>query len=69
MSSCLYECICDKFNLLFSLCQSLATVQSLGENATTPVSVPSTVSNQSPQQLRTDKPGLSVAAQVESYGS
>lgn len=41
-----------------SLCQSSATVQSLGEKATTPVSLPSS-----------DKPGPSVAAPVELHGS
>lgn len=50
------------------LCQSSVTVQSLSENATTPVSLPSSVLNRTPTQPRTDKPGLSVAAQVETYG-
>ncbi len=50
------------------LCQSSVTVQSLSENATTPVSLPSSVLNQTPPRPRTDKPGLSVAAQMEPCG-
>lgn len=50
------------------LCQSSVTVQSLSENATTPVSLPSSVLNQTPPRPRSDKPGLRVAAQMESYG-
>ncbi|XP_045912769.1 receptor-type guanylate cyclase gcy-19 isoform X3 [Micropterus dolomieu] len=52
-----------------SVGNSSVTVQSLSENATTPVSLPSSVLNQTPPRPRTDKPGLSVAAQVEPYGS
>ncbi|CAJ1055226.1 receptor-type guanylate cyclase daf-11-like isoform X1 [Xyrichtys novacula] len=48
-----------------SVGNSSVTVQSLGENATTPVSIPSSVSNQTPPQPRTDKPELSVSAQME----
>eukprot|EP00064_Thunnus_orientalis_P020568 superscaffoldBa00005719_g20706 len=48
---------------------SSVTVQSLSENATTPVSLPSSVLNQTPLQPQPDKPGLSVAAQMEPYGS
>lgn len=48
------------------LCQSSVTMQSISENATTPVSVP--LNQTSPQPL-TDKPGLSIAAQMENYGS
>ncbi|XP_071331220.1 guanylyl cyclase C-like isoform X2 [Trachinotus anak] len=44
------------------------TVQSLSENAATPVSLPSSVLNQTPPQPRADVPGLSVAAQMETYG-
>ncbi|XP_037628800.1 uncharacterized protein LOC119489895 isoform X1 [Sebastes umbrosus] len=51
-----------------SVGNSSVTVQSLSENATTPVSLPSSVLNRTPTQPRTDKPGLSVAAQVETYG-
>ncbi|KAM7405448.1 hypothetical protein PAMP_012710 [Pampus punctatissimus] len=45
-----------------SVGNSSVTVQSLSENATTPVSLPSSVLNQTPP------PGLSVAAQMEPYG-
>ncbi|KAM7411030.1 hypothetical protein PAMA_021149 [Pampus argenteus] len=45
-----------------SVGNSSVTVQSLSENATTPVSLPSSVLNQTPT------PGLSVAAQMEPYG-
>ncbi|XP_067447343.1 uncharacterized protein [Thunnus thynnus] len=52
-----------------SVGNSSVTVQSLSENATTPVSLPSSVLNQTPLQPQPDKPGLSVAAQMEPYGS
>ncbi|XP_044065894.1 uncharacterized protein LOC122882496 [Siniperca chuatsi] len=51
-----------------SVGNSSVTVQSLSENATTPVSLPSSVLNQTPPPPRTDRPGLSVAAQVEPCG-
>ncbi|XP_035014158.2 receptor-type guanylate cyclase daf-11 [Hippoglossus stenolepis] len=47
---------------------SSVTVQSLSENATTPVSLPTSMLSQTPPQPRTDIPGLSVAAQMERYG-
>ncbi|XP_071398980.1 atrial natriuretic peptide receptor 1-like [Centroberyx affinis] len=56
-----------------SMGNSLVTVQSLSENTTTPVSLPSSVLNQTPPRPRPDKPGLSVSAQMEpcagSYGT
>ncbi|XP_040009726.1 receptor-type guanylate cyclase daf-11 [Xiphias gladius] len=52
-----------------SVSTSSVTVQSLSENTTTPVSLPSSVLNQIPPQPRTDITGLSVTAQMEPYGS
>ncbi|KAM6982476.1 atrial natriuretic peptide receptor 1 isoform 2-T2 [Tautogolabrus adspersus] len=52
-----------------SVGNSSVTVQSLSENATTPVSMPSSVSNQTPPQTHTEKPELSVAAQMEPTSS
>ncbi|KAL7399426.1 hypothetical protein ABVT39_024136 [Epinephelus coioides] len=48
-----------------SVGNSSVTVQTLSENAISPVSLPSSVLNQTLPQPRTDKPGLSVAAQME----
>ncbi|XP_034551360.1 receptor-type guanylate cyclase daf-11-like isoform X1 [Notolabrus celidotus] len=48
-----------------SVGNSSVTVQSLSENATTPVSIPSSVSNHTPPQPNKDKPELSVSAQME----
>lgn len=64
-----YRCVSD-FSVFvphltnLSLFQSSATVQSLSENPTTPVSVPSSTSNQTPPQPQ-DKPEVNVSAQME----
>ncbi|XP_054654293.1 uncharacterized protein LOC129193739 [Dunckerocampus dactyliophorus] len=52
-----------------SVDNSSVTVQSLSENATTPVSLPSSVSHQTPPQPRSDQPGLSVTVQMGPSGS
>ncbi|CAK6968730.1 adenylate cyclase type 9 isoform X1 [Scomber scombrus] len=52
-----------------SVGNSSMTVQSIGENATIPVFLPSSVLNQAPPCSQPDKSGLSVAAQTEPYGS
>ncbi|KAI3357343.1 hypothetical protein L3Q82_015492, partial [Scortum barcoo] len=44
---------------------SSVTVQSLSENTTPPASLPSSVLNQTPPRSAMEKPGLSVAAQME----
>ncbi|XP_074537099.1 uncharacterized protein LOC141798986 [Halichoeres trimaculatus] len=48
-----------------SVGNSSVTVQSLNENTTTPVSIPPSTSNQTPPQPRTDKPEVSMSAQME----
>ncbi|XP_026187423.1 uncharacterized protein LOC113145200 [Mastacembelus armatus] len=47
---------------------SSVTVQSLSDNATTPVSLPTSALNHTSPRPQTDAPGLSVAAQLEPYG-
>lgn len=48
--------------------QSSVTVQSLSDNAATPVSLRSSALNQTPKMPRTERLSLSVAAQMEPYG-
>ncbi|KAM4737844.1 uncharacterized protein FYW61_005179 isoform 2-T2 [Anableps anableps] len=51
-----------------SVGNSSVTVQSLSDNAATPVSLPPSALNQTPQMPRTERLSLSVAAQMEPYG-
>ncbi|XP_008411349.1 uncharacterized protein LOC103467072 [Poecilia reticulata] len=51
-----------------SVGNSSVTVQSLSDNAATPVSLPSSALNQTPKMPRTERLSLSVAAQMEPYG-
>ncbi|XP_038164910.1 uncharacterized protein LOC119799180 [Cyprinodon tularosa] len=53
---------------LASVGNSSVTVQSLSDNAATPVSLPSSALNQTPQMPRRERMSLSVAAQMEPYG-
>ncbi|XP_016518045.1 atrial natriuretic peptide receptor 1 [Poecilia formosa] len=51
-----------------SVGNSSVTVQSLSDNAATPVSLPSSALNQTPKMPRTERLSLSVAAQMEPHG-
>ncbi|XP_027868624.1 uncharacterized protein LOC114141909 isoform X2 [Xiphophorus couchianus] len=51
-----------------SVGNSSVTVQSLSDNAATPVSLRSSALNQTPKMPRTERLSLSVAAQMEPYG-